>query len=396
MMRRSLLALVFILTVFLFANSATAGTQLAVTPGYLGISYVPGQTSEFRLFIEGSPYEELALEPSGELGQYLSLSVSDLTLDSQGRGQVTFQFTTPAIEMPGDHSAVLFVKEKPPLRGFGEPAPMIVTVAAIGVPVVVNVPCPDRCIGLTFSADDADSGKSAFFSAQISNLGSKEISSLSGHIEILDSTNATVATIPFASAGTLAPGGNTILHSEWDTAGADPGVYTAKAVVLYDEFSKDATDDFKVGTLLVKLVDLSPRQFSKGDVANINVQISSVWNKPINNIYAVLHFKNVEGNELAKVTTPTLSSIGAWSTASLSALIDIRTQPAGNYTISAALFYEGGNSTKDFPVSIVEQVQPQKAEFKPDTTLIVMVLLLIFILVLAYLRKEKARKTKHF
>jgi len=398
-MKRPLLVLVLFLAVVLYANDAAAIQGVAVSPGSFGVAYNVGQTTELSIYVEASPNEELQLLPSGELGQFLEIPNPILILDENGRGRATVKFTVPVIDTPGDHSAEILITERPPPRLFGEPGPLIVTLAAVSVPVKFYVPCPDRCIGLTFSTQDTDLGQPALFSAQISNLGSKDISSLSGHIEILDSTNATVATIPFASAGTLAPGGSTILHSEWDTAGTTAGIFTARAVVLYDEFYKDATGEFKVGDISIKAYDISPKQFFKGKVVNVFIRIESLWNKPIRHVYAVLDLKNDQGDELAHGETPPLSSMDPWSKSDLNAWLDVQPLSVGNYTLGVTVLYDNGNSTVYFPVSIVEaEVAPPpempKAQFKLDVTILAIVLLVSLILVLAYLEKTKRRKAR--
>jgi hypothetical protein len=309
-----------------------------------------------------------------------------------GRAQALFRFTVPVIDMPGTHSAIVAIREKPPLRGFGEPAPTITATAAIGVPVRVYVPCPDRCIGLTFAVGDVALGEPALFSAQVSNVGSKDIGNITGYVEV-NNDRGIVTTLPFTSSAALAPGKNIMLNSEWDTTDATVGAYTANAVVLYDEFSQNATDKFRVGDFLLKIIGLSPQKIIQGGIANFYVSIESVWNEPINSIYGILQFKDTAGAELAQVTTPTLNSIAPWSMSSLNALLDIRNQPVGNYTVSTEVYYEGKISNADFPVSIVEKEESQqpKAQFKIDSTTMMILALIMLIIALLYLRERKRR-----
>jgi len=388
-MKRPLFVLVILFSMFVFsAYGVEAMPKLAVTPGSFGVAYIPGEVSEFQVFIEGNPYDQLTVEAQGELADYLEILTPEIDLGVAGRAQALFRFTVPVIDMPGTHSAIVAIREKPPLRGFGEPAPTITATAAIGVPVRVYMPCPDRCIALTFNVEDVALGEPALFTAQVSNAGSNPIGTIGGHIEVLDDSGSVVANLPFTSSQSLAPSGNVALHSEWDTTGAAIGVYTAKAVVLYDEFSKEAKDDFRLGELLIRILSVSPRTFTQDEVASISALIESVWNKPITDIYGVFRFKTLEGEEVAQVTTPTMASMAPWSKSSLNALLDIRSQPIGNYTLSTEVFYEGRNASADFPAYIVEK-QLVETQFKLDPSVIIIFALLMLIVILIYLRERK-------
>jgi len=394
-MKRPLVILVLVLLAILFnAHNVIAIPQLAVTPGSVGAEYVPGQTYDFQVFVDGNPNDSLLIEAGGELGNYVEILTKAVTLGADGRAQVLFRFTVPQIDAPGVHTAFVAIKQNPPLRGFGEPS-MIVATAAVHVPITVYVPCPDRCIGLTFGAKDANLDQPVLFAAQVSNIGSKEIGNITGYVEI-DKDGNTVATVPLTSSQALAPGANVMLQSEWDTTGANVGVYTANAVVLYDEFSKTATADFRVGDFLIKILGLSPQKFYQMETAKLFVSIQSVWNEPINSIYGVFHLKNLNGTEIAQVTTPTMASIDPGATTSLNALLDIGNQSIGNYTMGVEVFYESKTSSADFPVEIVEKSLNPEASFKFDTTTAIIFALVVLIAILLYLHERKRAKSKLF
>lgn len=366
---------------------------VAITPGAQSVAYEPGAISEVTFLIQGAPGQEFTLSAGGELAAFLELPSDSVTMNPNGAAVIKVKFTVPEIAAPGKHSAEVVISEKPEERLFGVPG-NVRAYAAVRAPIEVFVPCPDKCADLSFGASDADLGQPAFFTVNIVNTGSKAILAADGQVEIYDSQNNVVATIPLTTTQDIAPGTSASLNSEWQAQG-DLGLYTANATVNFDEYSKDLKDTFKVGDLFININSISPTLFYIGDLTPVFVNIVSKWGQTINNVYALVEIKDIDGNTLVSAETPTLPSIGAWEYKTLSAYLNAGGLSIGNYTGKITLYYEGKTGEKEFPVTVENKpVTPQaEKKFTLDKNLLAIVLLIIALvaLVYAYARKKNRK-----
>jgi len=388
----------FLLLLFLaIALPRVVLATVAITPGAQSVPYQPGTSYELSFLVQGAPGQEFVLSASGELGAFLELPSNSVTMNANGAATLHVVFTVPEIDAPGTHSANLLVSEKPGERLFGRPSGNVQAYAAVSSPINVFVPCPDKCADMSFSASDADLGKPAFFTISFVNTGSKDILAADGQVQVYDPQNNVVASIPLTPVQNIAPGASASLGSEWQTEGT-LGAYTAKAIVNFDEQSRDLQDTFKVGDLLIDISSFSPAQFYVGDITPTYIGIQSQWGQAINSVYALVEIKDSDNNTLVNAETPTLPSIDAWGYNNLNTFLNFGEMRVGNYTAKVTLFYEGETNEKDFPITVENKPAQVAAEkkFTVDVSIVAIVLLISAIVALVYAYKRKKARTSKY
>jgi hypothetical protein len=366
---------------------------VAITPGAQSVTYEPGTSYELSFLIQGSPEQEFTLSAGGELAAFLELPSDSVTMNLNGVATIKVKFTVPEIAAPGKHTAEVVISEKPGERLFGTPG-NVHAYASVRAPIEVFVPCPDKCTDISFGASDVDLGQIAFFTVNIINTGSKDILAADGQVEIYDSQGNVVASIPLTTTQNIAPGASASLNSEWQAQG-DLGLYAANATVNFDEYSKNLGDTFKVGDLFIDISSISPTLFYIGDYTPVFVSLVSKWGQTINNVYALVEIKDINDNTITSVETPTLPSIGAWDSKTLSAYLTASGLSVGNYTEKITLHYEDKTGEKEFPITVENKpvTPPEEKKFTLDTNLLAIGLLIIALvaLVYAYARKKNRK-----
>lgn len=383
---------VFLLFIMVVLQQAVVGSSIAVTPGTQNVAYVPGASYELVFLIQGAPGQEFDIRVGGELADYLELPSDLIAMDAMGIANIKVRFTVPEISNPGEHSAELVVAEKPEERIFGTPA-NVRAYAAVHAPIKVYVPCPDKCADITFDASDASLGELTFLNMRIANTGSIAINAADGQIQIYDPENNVVAVIPLSVTQSIAPGASASLNSEWRTEGI-LGMYTGKATVNFDEYSRELEDGFKVGDLIVDINGVSPTQFYVGDIAPVVINIQSKWGQEINNIYALVEIKDSGNATLARAETPTLPGLSAWSNSNLNTFLTFGGVPVGNYTAKVKLYYAQKTNEKEFPITVETKpiITQEEKKFTFDGTFAVLIILTVMIAGLAYAYTKKKRQ----
>lgn len=371
-----LIILVFLLVLILEVSALGGG------PASVDINFQPNLEREISYFVRAAEGQELELIVSGELAEYVKLNKYKL----KGPGTFTAYIKLPEeIDKPGRLKTSIAVKEKID----EELAGVIGTSVTIRLNIYVHVPYPGRYIDVALRSSNVNVGENITFYLDIESKGT-EILSIFPKIDI-NSEEQFIESLLFDER-TLRSQEKLGLKKELDTTGYNAGKYNATAFVDYGEGIAKANSNFRIGELIIYLLDYSKKIFI-GDVRAFDLHIESGWNDPIDGAYAEVFFFN-ESAEFESFKT-TSTDLTPWEKKTLTGYFDAGNFSAGIYNANVTLKYYGrerGMSTSE----IIE------VEFVNESNLMIIliiagVIILIVTLVLVkkkYFKGDKKRGKK--
>lgn len=208
---------------------ASPAAALGISPGRLTVDWQPGlqQQVDVVIFNNGAETSTFELQAEGEVGNWLTLTISEMTLAAGENRHVTAMLKLPDTLKPGTHKGGIIAVEKLPSAG--------VVGAKLGVEsqIWVTVPYPPQWmdVKLTFSNQTG-------LAIYLSNPAAETVSS-SVKVEVQRDGQIVLS----ADKGTvvLASGESRNLDTvlSWDV-----GNYTATATVQWDGGSNDDRIEF--------------------------------------------------------------------------------------------------------------------------------------------------------
>ena len=153
--------LFILLVIFLSFNTCAIG----VTPAKKVYDFEPGlsDTIEFTIVNSEDRFLYVEMEVIGDLKDYFDLKKTAITLDPKERKTFETTFTLPLnIDLaPGEHRTLILASETIP-EVDGE-TPLVGAVAAIGLPVLVNVPYDGKYLDAVIEVKQAEVNKDVRF-----------------------------------------------------------------------------------------------------------------------------------------------------------------------------------------------------------------------------------------
>lgn len=367
------IALLFI--IFLSVQVVSIG----VAPGKVEINFVPGQSYEGSFdfsFMTRNPAAELEVSVEGDLSEYVEVNKNRLT----GSETVKVFVKLPTyIEKPGPHRILIGAAEAPPedngRGGFG-----ISVSTKINAVIQVNVPYPGKYgeIG-EFEVKDANTREPLFYILRIYSRGNEQIIT-SSRIEIYDSKNKSVKTFNIGIDKIL-PADFVEINSKLDSGDLMAGNYKAVAIVSYDGKEVSREDNFKLGELRVKIVNYT-RMLEKNKINPFEIEVESLWNDPIENLYAEVF---VEGTDISFLT-PTIELM-PWQKEKLRGYFDTTEIKEDELYVKMVLHY-GDKTTEE--TAYLKFVK--KTNYLMIGSIIVGVVGLILLVVWIILRIKKSKR----
>ena len=333
--------LLVLFLVFFFVKTVNA-SSFGVSPAKYEVDFVPGLEGEYKFnFFSDNPELEFEVSVRGDLAEYITLDKETFCC---GSGSVTAALNLPdAIETPGPHS--IEVGAKP--VSTGRVGANVGIVARVNGLIRVWVPYPGKYADVDFSVGDANSGEKAPYNLEISSRGDDTILTNSA-IEVFDSENKSAGTY-YVGIDTIPPAQDVKIASEIDVSNLGSGSYRAVASVSYEGGVKKAEDDFKLGTLNVKIINYT-RSLKKNAINPFTIEVESFWNDKIENLYAEVF---VEGTDIS-FKTPSVQ-LKAWSKTKLLGYFDT-TDLKNNeqFQVKMVLHYDGETTEETAILSFVK------------------------------------------
>jgi hypothetical protein len=358
----------FLLCLILLPFQAYA---VSITPGLVRMDFVPYAKVDLDFSVDRTPLIEVILEP-GDLEGYITLEDS---MPNSTPRSVKIHITMPGqMQKPGKNIAYLQAKEINPNPN------AVAAIAAVRVPIVVNVPYPGYFADMNFEAPNANVGEPVDFKLTVRNLGTSDLSNVYGVIDVYEGSRRIKRLTTDSQA--IAPNAGAELFARMATAGIEPGMYNATATLYYDGGnSLTKSEPFNIGTLYVQISNYTS-EVEQGKISRFDIEIKSEWNNPIDNVYGTILF---EGTEV-KTPSCTLTAMG---TNTVSGYIDTANQAYGDHDVKLTLYYSDKTTVEDGKVKLVPpnvakepEKEAPKAAFDLKLTPTVILIIAIAILVL--------------
>ena len=368
---------VFLFALF-FINEVSS---LALTPAKISFDFTPNLESSIQYRVDRSN-RELEVFVEGDLAKYIILSETKV---NSGDSFIATLKLPDKLEKPGKNFGFVGVRELVDPEVIGGAVGTSITLLSR---IEVNVPYPGKWLDIDLGAYDVNINEPVNFFLYIKSQGDEEVLAKS-RIEIYSESGSLLKTLYFNERA-IQSQEEINLTKSLDTTGFNAGNYKAVAVVDYD--IKNATDNetFRIGELIINLINHT-QEIVIDKIQAFDIGIESGWNDKIDGAYGEVSISNVSGQTIVEFKTSSTSLI-PWENRTITGYFDTSNFTAGNYSANITLIYYG----KDVGKSSSEIVTVKFIE-KPNNLLIIMgviviVVLIISIVIWRYLRKNAKRK----
>jgi len=364
-MRKLLLAFSVFLFFIIIAGNVSA---IAITPAARTISYSPGETIRLSFgifdFGAGMTYEAIVTGAYSENVQVVK----------EGEGTLLIDFTMPEDATPGPHQLLVGIAQVP----IGDSDGGISAIASVLSQVNFFVPYPAKYAEIGIKNTDVAAGKMAYFTVKLEGYGEETINKITGTVDIVDLNNKTVAVVPLSERNDLMFLQKTEMFAQWDTENASAGIYKIVANVDYDGIKATAEGTLRIGVLSVNINSIRAIGTVERGLVKINIDVESIWNEPIGNIYAE-GWITKNASTLATLKSST-TRLPPWEKNTLTMYWDVFGLDVGVYDLKVLLHY--GNQSKETTTQIyLMEEETEEEEEKVSTMLYGAVLLLVLAVV---------------
>ncbi len=385
MYRRIRLMVFFLLVLFIIPVSYGIGIGLYTTE----VDFEPNLNENYKGIITNNVGGDIIVEmkTKGELTEYITFGMETMEIPEGQTATFTFNLKLPEEIRPGLNIIQIGAEDITPSSGGG-----ISSKTAAFFPFKVRRSYPGKYIEGGFSVSSIEEGGTATFNIGIISRGNERISKIEGVIEIYDGKDK-VDVLTIGPISDVGPGERREMNSEWDSAEQPIGVYTAKARIDYDGEMLELETEFKIGTLLLDIVDYT-KEVYKNEINRFDIEIESFWNEEINGVYGEISVAD------QKIETLKMDLAG-WGKAKIVGYLDTTSLALGEHVADMKVYYGDKISEEKGKITVLPERTIEKPSNIPSTTilLIVVVVLLVIgnsILVVYLLRKKspKVRKKK--
>jgi hypothetical protein len=352
-----------------FVALVSSVSAISIVPARTNVEFVPGKTIQLSFgvgaFGSGMGYE---VQFDGEYTENAKIIREDVA-------SMVVEFTMPENPNPGLHELKVGIIQAPK-EGFGEGA--VAAKAAVFSQVRFFVPYPARYAVISIDSADVSLGEMAYFTVYLQNYGKETLENIKGNVSIINPDNESISTVSLSERSNLYSLQTTELFGQWNTENQSAGIYSIFANVDYDDLEATADGILRVGTSTVMINSIRAVGNVRSGVVKINVDISSLWNEPLANVYAKGQITK-NSTTLANMKSASLD-LNPWGSGTLVLYWDVLGLDVGVYDIKVDLFY--GNKTKTATTQIYlmeEETVEKKAEV--NTMLYGSILLLVLAVV---------------
>ena len=368
------------------------GSALGITPAMEEFNFKPNTTQTFQVKIygESEPFE-VKLSISGELKNVIKLATETLTVPTEG-AVFTYGVSLPSELKPGRHKASIIIEQQPKASKTGAGGKSTFgAMPAVGHVLAVNVPYEGKYAEAKVNVPDVKVGETIDFVILITNYGSEDISDAHGIITVYNSEEKEVISFGTDSKK-VKKGESAELSAHW-TPEVKAGMYKAKAVVDYDNQKTETETSFSVGELLIEIISLNPQELVNGKINKIELEVESLWNSEIKNIYASIDINKGKSKKETITTSPV--ALKPWQKDKLIAYIDTTNYEAGEYNAAITLNYDDKTTKKEFKLTVNDSGESQKSlkiSYPLTIILIIVVIIMIISVSIPLIRKRRKKE----
>lgn len=378
--KKRLVLFLIAFAVFCIFNCFSA-YAVGVGPALTRINFQPNLEFSVDYIVVGvGGDQELEIYSRGDLKDYVSFDKTNLT--GEGNFKTTIKLP-PHIEKPGPNPIYIGVIEAlPEGGGMG---------ARVGVEAVIliNVPYPGKYAEVSVSVGNINEGEDLEFRVNVNNLGLENIDALT-NVEVY-SGEEKIETVDLGQKYIET-------QKEWEfmkkhnSSDYKPGPYKAIAVVNYGKITKAETE-FKIGSLFVNITNWTT-EVIEGKINPFEIEIESLWNTPISNIYADVNITDKTNNGSVDFFKTPSVSLNPWQKTTLQGYLNAEKIKTGAYEANVTLFYEDATTGKIIEINVINPRKALIIKLAIGSIIGIAVLIIIYLVWRRYGKIIKKRKGK--
>ncbi len=288
------LSLLLIVAALFIAATFTPATAIGISPSSKEIQYEAGKEIKllFTAINNGNEPASFDVYVEGELADNVVLEKNTLLLKPQSARAFSAAITMPEGLDPGTHGVRIGIIERS-RPGFGTVSGQ----ASVMSNIDVVVPFFGKFLKAKLSATTVNLGEPVDFALEVRNLGNETINSIGSTITIFEGNDK----VGFADINTInnfGKFGSTTLATTWEPTKS--GDFVAVADVIYDGLAAQAKAKFRVGRILINIVDITYDEIFAGAIGKIYVKLESKSNSKIDSVFTEL-FIYKDGEFLTRI-----------------------------------------------------------------------------------------------
>lgn len=357
------------LVFFVLALGSSSHAVMLSPPSY-DFEFQPGMVYDCGFAVKNTGLKpmDFSLYTEGDLNGSIMLSEGSATINPNAWRGFSCTLTLPKDMTPGPHLNSVIVME-----GQGEKG-MVGAVAGVRMIINVRKPYPGKYVEADLQVPDSEINKPLKFRLIFTSRGSEGIKNAKASLSIFSPDGRLLTTLHTDSVN-IAPGAVEELYASWTYDLA--GVYHVVADVSYDSSSARVERDFRIGDLLVRIVNVSAPDARPDGIARVFVDAQSLWNERIDNVYASLSVKDSGGAVVGSADSPS-TSFGPWESKTLNLYFDTSGLVPAVYDLNVLLRYSNKTSEASGSIRIVKP-------FPTVPVVIAAVIVIILVLLALYL-----------
>ena len=385
----SCVVLCLVMSIFLLSSASALG----ISPAKKIIRFTPNAPQSFTYQIINNEHKamNLTIYAIGELANFTSIKTPDIKVSKEEETKdFEFTITPPADLQPGERIGKIVVEEFIPELKIGETR--VYAKLKVISKIYIDVPYPEKYIDIDIDINDTEVGKPLDIIATITNLGTRDISSVQATFGVYEEEKKINESV--TESESLARGDTKKLFASVDTTSFKPGAYSAIATVNYDNYILELGRDFKVGDVYIEILDYT-KYFLIETVNRFDIDVENQWNKKIRNAYATIKIDN-ETKKVADLRSVAYD-IDPREKKIVTSYWDTKEVGLGDYNANMTILYINKSTTKLGKVHVVNVEEYEKHLEKPLLKIIILIIIASVITALNFwfaLRRRRGKKKR--
>lgn len=389
MEKKTKIQIKYSILILIFLIGLTSGRSLLLSPPYDKYTYEPGKIYSWSFNVgglkEANQTQLFEVYPSNELNQSLIIfSNKTLTLTPNAWVSVYGQFKVPNDLKPGSHKAGITVVSKPSK----ESQQGLSALVGIEYIIYVDVPYPGKYLEASLDVQNVNKGDTVKFMTSLTGKGIEKINFANIKLIVYDSNNKNIYEIN-DNVENINPSDAIKKTFEWNTKINPDGIYKVVMEINYDTDKIILEKNFRIGDLVIKIVNITGTNIYKGDTGKIVVIGESQYNSFIDQAYATIEFNS--GDSLLQLKS---SSYGfdPFTRNNFEIFLDTSNIKIGEYNATAKIIYANKTEQKEFKINVKNKLL--SIIFSIQTILIFIIVILILIILFILIKRDKNKKNE--
>lgn len=363
-MKRGFIFLIFIVLISFNSYGIT------LQPPKIELEFQPNLEYSYSFNIKNDYTDkdmDVYLFVNGDLNESFILEKDEARISPDKWQLFNFKINMPNDIEPGDHPQYIVINEGSKEKG------VVGAVTGIALLIVISKPYPGKYLSVSLDIPNGEINKDVDIKLNLQSKSTETINKITGKVDIYDNNHNLVDYRDISSNG-LKPGETKEIIAKWKTD--KPGIYLAEAYLDYDGNTASDNRYFNVGDLLIEIVNVSVDPVTKGDIAKFKVNIRSLWNSKIENVYLEASVEN----EQSKSESFTLEG---WETKEIILYLDTNNLEEKEYDALIKLNYEGKIDYKTVKLLVNKKI---------NWMILGLIIIVIIMLILTYFNVKRTIK----